>query len=350
MNRNPHDRFARWLFADPDIMRIQLRALLPAGILARLNLDTLNREPDTLLDPQLDERVPDLVFSVALRGGGRAILRLLFEHKSWSDRGLTFQLLGGTIRIIDSWRREHPKSPEYPWVIPIVLYSGTRRFTAPKRFAELCRAAAPGDGSTAVPGADLRFLLADLSRWSDEEIRARAGAAAQAALGMLLLKHLGRPELENKLRTWADLFVDVYRLPQPIGALRAVLSYLWESRAGVSQEAVIQILLPRLQTEERRTAMNRVQSYADQLRSEGRERGIEQGLEQGLEQGRRQVAHDKLVRLLASRFELSQNVEARLCDSTMEQLDRWFDRALEASSLDAVFTPDSPFDGDEGAP
>jgi len=335
-----HDRFARHAFADVDVMRAHLRGFLPAAVLGRLDLAELRREPDTLLGAGLTEKQPDLVFSTPMIGGGVAMARLLFQHKSAATRDLPFDLWSGAARLTENYRREHPRQNAYPWIIPVVLYAGPRRFSAPRRYAEVCGAVGKKDPAVAI-GPDLSYILNDLTRFDDNELRARSGNAAYQALAHLLLKHAWDDDFLRRLADWADLMADICRLPTGFEVLRSVLSYIWGLERGVTQEDVAGIVLPRLKPSERDNAMTAIKSYADQLRDEGIERGLQkglaQGLEKGVEKGRRQEASDKLLRLLRSRFELDDTRTRLVTEASLDDLSRWFDRALVAASLDDVF-------------
>jgi hypothetical protein len=76
-------------------------------------------------------------------------------------------------------------------------------------------------------------------------------------------------------------------------------------------------------------------TWGDKLILEGRERGREEGREEGIVQGKR----DALKRLLTTRFgPLPKEVEASVDRaSSVEELDRYLDRVLVASSLRDVF-------------
>jgi len=79
--------------------------------------------------------------------------------------------------------------------------------------------------------------------------------------------------------------------------------------------------------------------------AKGREEGLEQGREQGLEQGREQGRREgraqtrrMLGRILTKRFgAVPAEVQARVDAASAEELERWADRAIDASSLDEVF-------------
>jgi hypothetical protein len=74
---------------------------------------------------------------------------------------------------------------------------------------------------------------------------------------------------------------------------------------------------------------------------QGRERGLEEGLEKGLAKGRLEGEGSTLRRLLIHRFgPLPQNVLDRLARADVQQIETWFDRGIDAKSLDEVFAED----------
>jgi hypothetical protein len=61
---------------------------------------------------------------------------------------------------------------------------------------------------------------------------------------------------------------------------------------------------------------------------------VQEGFDKGLENGQRAM----LLRLLGRRFgAVPEPIAARVAAATPPELERWFDRALEATSLDDVF-------------
>jgi flagellar biosynthesis/type III secretory pathway protein FliH len=74
----------------------------------------------------------------------------------------------------------------------------------------------------------------------------------------------------------------------------------------------------------------------------GLEKGLEEGLEKGLEkgrvEGRVEGLRQALADLLTRRFKkLPPRVAARLAEGDATSLQRWFDKAIDAKSIDAVF-------------
>jgi len=71
---------------------------------------------------------------------------------------------------------------------------------------------------------------------------------------------------------------------------------------------------------------------------QGMQEGLQEGLQAGLQQGMQQGEAAVLKRLLHKRFgELPEEVELRLHKATLEQLEVWTDRVLDAQTLAEVF-------------
>ncbi|MBE7374219.1 DUF4351 domain-containing protein [Pseudomonas lopnurensis] len=84
----------------------------------------------------------------------------------------------------------------------------------------------------------------------------------------------------------------------------------------------------------------------ERLLEQGKQQGIHQGIEQGLEQGMQRGELTVLSRLLIRRFgPLAPEVEQRLQQAGLEELERWAENVLEAKTLDEVFGTPLPVFG-----
>lgn len=101
----------------------------------------------------------------------------------------------------------------------------------------------------------------------------------------------------------------------------------------------------RWRAQAREKALHDEASFLASARREGLAEGLEQGLERGLEQGREEGLQAgevmALRRLLAKRFgPLPADIEERVNQASLEQIEAWFDQAIGAASLEAVFDKD----------
>ena len=71
---------------------------------------------------------------------------------------------------------------------------------------------------------------------------------------------------------------------------------------------------------------------------EGKQQGLQEGLQEGLQKGLQKGEMLALQKLLAKRFgAISAETIALISNAPVADIDRWFDRAIDASSLSDVF-------------
>ena len=117
---NPHDHVFRQTFGQPEVAAGYFRHNLPEELLEHIDLETLERMPDTFVDPELHPSASDLLYAVdwlpdrnsGAEDGGKEklLLYLLLEHKSYADPLAVFQLLRYMVRIWEKHCTEHPKA------------------------------------------------------------------------------------------------------------------------------------------------------------------------------------------------------------------------------------------------
>lgn len=96
--QNPHDKFFKESFGDIDVAKDFLLHYSPKEVLQILNLDTLEPQKDSFLTPELEESFSDLLFKVDICDK-EGYLYLLFENKSYLDKGTILQLLKYMLEI-----------------------------------------------------------------------------------------------------------------------------------------------------------------------------------------------------------------------------------------------------------
>ena len=78
--------------------------------------------------------------------------------------------------------------------------------------------------------------------------------------------------------------------------------------------------------------------YVTSIERIGQQKGLAEGLQQGRQEGRQEGGVRSLLRLLERRFgPVPEPVRARVAAADLDTLERWFDRGIDAPTLDAVF-------------
>lgn len=79
----PHDRLAKRILTRPEMAAVELREVLPAPLVERLDFGTLRVEPGSYVDAKLGTYHSDILYSVCIRRSSRRVLvYVLLEHQS----------------------------------------------------------------------------------------------------------------------------------------------------------------------------------------------------------------------------------------------------------------------------
>ncbi|MBE7528201.1 MAG: Rpn family recombination-promoting nuclease/putative transposase [Ardenticatenaceae bacterium] len=209
---NPHDHFFKEIFSRIEVARDFFANYLPASVTAVLDLDTLELQSGSFIDPDLQEQFADLLYRVTLRNGDAAYLYVLLEHKSYPDPLTTFQVLRYQVRI---WERDVRAGEELRPIVPVVVYHGRERWRVATNFGELFKE----DEALRPYWPAFQCELQDLSHLSDEEVR----GAAQLQIGLLVLKYIFHPALRERLGDILSLFQELTQTQTALEYLGTVL-------------------------------------------------------------------------------------------------------------------------------
>jgi predicted transposase/invertase (TIGR01784 family) len=273
-NPNPHDLFFKRSFSRPEVVRGFIERFVPADVVACLDLDTLEIQSGSFVDPELNATFSDLVFTVQSRGmDGKTTettIYLLFEHKSAPDRLIAFQMLKYVVRIGEQRLRD---GLPLCCVIPLVVYHGDRQWRVSRTLADVIECDEPL--RRYIPKMPIELF--DLSSYTDEQLRDKS--LLQATL--ILLKYIHREELFDRLVEVFQLLASLENEQDGLECIRTVLAFLASSTVENRWDEVGQIARNSFQTKGNQI----METMADVWLKQGLEQGLEQGIEQGLEQG-----------------------------------------------------------------
>ena len=190
---NPHDRFAKTVMSKLENAKDFFHGVLPEGLKRLIDLDTLRRDPDRYVGEELSEFLSDIVFTCRYRES-QVKLVLLFEHKSFVPAYPHFQLLRYNLNV---WNRHVKDGKKPPFVLPVVLYHGRRKWKK-RRLAEYLSgfgevAIAPaarytGELNPFVPEFD--YMLVNLSAYQYAEIENQLFRRTEVKIWLLLQKYM----------------------------------------------------------------------------------------------------------------------------------------------------------------
>ena len=292
-----HDKAAKRLLRDANMMADALRLCLPAALLDEIDLDSLGFLPAEHVDAELRRRRGDLLWTLRRRSGGAVLIPV--EAQSTADRNMAARMMTLTGMSYEGIAAglEDPDG-RLPAVLPVVLYTGLRPWTPARDLAELVEPLPALLPYIASP----RYLLLD--------VRALAG-----------------DDLPQRNRMSVLVRLETARSPEVLlETLREALAWLGDDAlAPVFVNWVSEVLMPLRFPEADRTPIEDLQEGVTMLAERAKEwteQWFAEGLREGLEQGQREMA----IRQTRLRFG----------DAVVVRLSPLLDRITDPSTLAAV--------------
>jgi predicted transposase/invertase (TIGR01784 family) len=234
-------------------------------------MDTLEISKDSFIEADLADYYSDILYKVMFTGG-EGFLYLLFEHKSYEDGFIQFQLFGYIYKIYSLYVKQ-TRAKHLPIVIPMVLYHGRKKWEIGIRFSDIIKG--PYEALCEyVP--DFKYILFDLTQYSDAQIKGEV----QARVLLLLLKHAFNPDIAEKLPQILSLFSELIQQETGLQTIEALLRYIFSTIEEESMETVKEIVKKSLSAEKGESVMGTI---AERFINEGIEQGVRQGLQLTLE-------------------------------------------------------------------
>ncbi len=272
-----HDAAYKLLFSRPRMVRDLLDGFAARSWSGALDFESLAPLPASFVGRDLQQRHGDLIWRVRFRDDRWLYLVLLVEFQSTVEPAMAVRILEYTAllyrRLVDHGvLREHGALPP---VLPVVLYNGRRRWTAPVEVASLL---AVESDVLATYQPSQRYYVLDVARTANADLP--AGNLVSALIG--LEKTRDAAGLRGALKALFDLLRQ-----QKDGALtRAFMTWL---RHGLRHAGRLPAdgEDPLAQLQETQTMLEEtVRKWTREWLEQGREQGIAQGMEKGIEQGR----------------------------------------------------------------
>ncbi len=288
--QNPHDKFFKESMGNTEVAKDFLANYLPVAVMEVIDLASLQLEKDSFINSSLEENFSDLLFSAEI-DGKEGYLYFLFEHKSYIDGGIAFQLLKYMTEIWDLKRnKEHVK--ELPVVIPLVIYHGRTEWNKSTNLGSMLNGydQLPIEAQKLVP--NFEYLIYDISSYKDEDIK----GIAQTRIVLTLLRDIHSGE-STKLRQ--SILRAVYYLEEldnkesGIGYFETIMRYVLSAGRALTKRDITMIVreVENNFPEGSELAM----TLADQWREEGIQKGIEKGKQIGKEEALAEVAANQLT-------------------------------------------------------
>ncbi|MFN8491380.1 MAG: Rpn family recombination-promoting nuclease/putative transposase [Caldilineaceae bacterium] len=327
---DPHDSIFKQFLSRPEMAVDFLQNYLPTDVVSLFDLTKLELQQDSYVDAALQKHFTDLLYKLQLKQGEVAYIYLLFEHKSYPDHAVPFQLLRYIVHI---WEQKKDKQNKLPPILPLVFYHGPTRWTIGLEFVDQFK----GPTELRPYWPNFCYELVDLSTYQDEELR--GGVWLQVYL--LIAKHIASPDLGKRLPEIFALVRELVQSKSGLGMLYTLLRYVSQSNSRVESadlQKAVEVVLPS----EGGVLMS---TLAEKWLEEGWGKGLAQGHEEGRAEGRAEalaegvrVQRQTLLQILQWRFQLSDTERLSLTKQlakldNLQQLANLVNDALQATTF-----------------
>ena len=314
------DSSYKFLFSSPELVRDLILGFIPDEWLHSLDYNTLEKVPGSYVSEDFRQREDDIVWRVKV-GGDWLYLYLLIEFQSSVDKYMALRVMVylGLLYQDLIKRGDVLTDGRLPPVLPIVLYNGSKPWNAATDILDLIPRV-PGLIEQFKP--HLKYLLIDENAYTDHELDSVKNLVA----AIFQIEQRATPEtIGSVIGRINDWLID-----QP--ALQRTIA-LW-IRASLMRKAKYRIILPEVDDlqELRIMLSERMEQWAHGYKAEGKLQGRLEGKLEG--------EMLSLQKLLIRRFgAIPADVTAIISAGNLQDIELWFDRAIDANSLEEVFVP-----------
>lgn len=309
--QNPHDKFFKETFGKVEVAKDFLNNYLPDNIMKIVEMDTLEPQKDSFINKELQEVFSDMLFRVNINNR-EGYIYFLFEHKSYTSKNISFQLLKYMLEIWEA-KINKERIEELPIIIPLVIYHGKNKWNISTNLGEMINGykELPEDVRKYIP--EYEYLLYDISGYTDEEIK---GGVINKIV-MTTLRDIQTKDIEGVIESIYKMIEYLTELGDKqtgIEYFETLMKYIFNARVDLTKEAIIKVMDKIESTYPEGSDL--VMTLAEKFREEGKEKGIEIGEVKSLIK--------TTIRLLTKKFGV-------LPDKTKEKISK-----LDADTLEII--------------
>jgi predicted transposase/invertase (TIGR01784 family) len=282
--QNHHDKLFKELFSQEKNAKDLIENFLSKDLVSELDLNTLQLTNNSYTDKKLKVYYSDLVYLVEMKDKSKAMVSLLFEHKSKVQEYPHFQLIQYMLQI---WTTQQKQKEELTLVIPIIFYHGKEKW----KFRNLREyfGATNKVIEKYIPNFD--YNLIDLSSYNNKEIKEKITENFILTNSILLMKNifLGKEEIMSIIENIFTVIEIEKAEEKVIGFLESLFMYIYSTTRLDPKE--FETRIKKISEKGAKTMI----TTATKLRKEGRQLGRQEGMQEGESIGLRK-AYERMVK------------------------------------------------------
>ena len=342
------DKGTKWLLEFAENVK-GLLSIVASNLVDSLDFSRLEQVNQTFIPDNLRKQESDVVYLVPFRSKdvGEVMIYVLIEHQSTPSHVMGFRVLFYMVQIWDAQRRawEDNKVPESQWrfrpVIPIVLYTGSRKWEVPIKIDVLMNL--PEELRRFVPTFETLFLNV---KGTEESDLLKSNHPFSWLLAVIRKEHTDKVEFTDVLIRAIE---NISQLPEKAlnqwtRAMYYLVLLIYHGRPIDEHEELQDIVSQNIKGRKREKegeemAQTIVEYYIEQ--------GEKQGELRGEKRGELRAKREVVLKLMRFRFDaVPESVEKKVKSTrSINRLDALFEKALSAKNISEL-----KMDGNGGTP
>ncbi|PNR96616.1 Rpn family recombination-promoting nuclease/putative transposase [Petrotoga sp. 9PWA.NaAc.5.4] len=315
---NPHDAFFKRNFGDIEIAKDFLKNYLPKNVAQAIDLEHIEKENGSYVDEEFQNVQSDLLWKTKINNN-EGYIYILFEHKSYKDKKVIFQLLKYMLKI---WEEKYDKTKnKIPIIIPIVVYHGETIWNIETNLINLI------EGVKDIPEGMKRYIPSYEYEIYDFSPKSKAKIAGEAYTRLVI--EVMRSAFEKDKERFYKAFKLMVELTNKMQdkekadeVFEICLKYLLDTKDDIEIEE-----MEKVAKEESVERGELIMSIAEKLREEGIKKGIEKGIEKGKLEGEKET----LINLLKVKYgkDLTKELEEKIRKASEEKINKLMEKFFE---------------------
>ncbi|WP_459844366.1 Rpn family recombination-promoting nuclease/putative transposase [Halanaerocella petrolearia] len=228
------------------------------------------------MEKELEEVFSDILYKVSLNNKD-AYIYLLFEHKSYTYKKISIQLLKYLIKIWEL-KLKQTEREKLPLVIPMVFYHGRQEWNIELNLSSLL-GEIPEELEKYIP--DFEYLLYDLSPYSEEEIK----GTAKARVFLEIIRAIFSDDFKERVKEALLVLDKLEEKETGMEYFETVVKYIMSAKDDLTEKELKEVA-KEISTER----SEKIMTIAEKLREEGKK----EGKKEGKREGKREMAKNLL--------------------------------------------------------
>jgi predicted transposase YdaD len=328
-----HDTGYKELFSYPEFVQQLIEGFTPGEIAGLMDFSSLKQHNGHYITPMFEEKIEDVVWSVEVTWQGvteRVFLYILLEFQSAVDRTMPIRLMHYVACFYSELLKQKVLTPSQglPPVFPVVLYNGSKPWTAPRDIYAMITPQPPAPLQIYQPR--LQYYLVDEGRYTDEDL----GLRQTPLSGVFSVENAG--ESWEALQRAVDRIVAIMQVDPNKERIDRIVTR-WLKRHLHRLGAEVNLDLINSLVEDKAMLAENIENLLKKERLEARQEGRLEGRQEGRQEGRLEEAQKILRKQISLKFgDLPTWAQQRLEQATPGQLEDWSVAILVADSLESL--------------